>query len=54
MDLPLEQLRQLITAKKALRIIAKNCSEELPVNSVYQIDSILKECDWLWAADIRE
>lgn len=48
------QLRQLIAAKKALRNIANNCSEELPVNSVYQIDLILKECDWLWAADIRD
>ena len=48
------QLRQLITAKKALRNIANNCSQELPVNSVYQIDLILKECDWLWGADIRE
>jgi len=46
--------RQLEAAKTALRNIAKNCSEDLPINSVYQIDLILQECDWLWGADVRE
>ena len=41
------QLRQLITAKKALRNIANSHDQ-------VEIDLILSECDWLWGADIRE
>jgi hypothetical protein len=41
------QLRQLITAKKALRNIANSHDQ-------VEIDLILSECDWLWAADIRD
>ena len=46
-------MRQFNEAKKALRAISKNCSKELPVNSVYEIDLILDNIEWIWNADIE-
>ncbi|AXH78675.1 MAG: hypothetical protein [Circular genetic element sp.] len=46
------QLRQLIAAKKALRAIAN--LNNMTYVSFPELVDILDDCDWLWAADIRE